>query len=91
MRKSSTLLIGAAVLAATLSGCASQSSRSAEEENALMNRISAAERSAAEAKQLAAEARQAAAAAQARADEAMAAAQANDTKVDRAFRKSQQK
>lgn len=77
----------AAVLAVGLAGCAAQSSQPAPASTPdpeMAARLERAERAAAEA-------RQAAAAAQARADEAMAAAKANDTKVDRAFKKSQQK
>lgn len=78
-----TTALAAILLAAGLAGCANQQSQPVESPET-MARIEHAERAAAEAKQ-------AAAAAQARADEAMAAAQANDTKVDRAFKKSQQK
>ena len=73
-----------ALFALGLAGCAGQQTTAPAENPELLQRVQAAERAAAEAQQ-------AAARAQARADEAMAAANANNQKVDRAFRKSQQK
>jgi hypothetical protein len=74
-------LAGALLATATLSGCATQGPHEHPE---LLSRIQAAERAAADAQQ-------AAARAQARADEAAAASTANTEKIDKAFRKSQQK
>lgn len=65
-----------------LAGCAAQNTQ--HEHPELMSRIQAAERAAADAQQ-------AAARAQASADQAATAASANSEKVDRAFKKSQQK
>ena len=71
-----------ALLACTgLAGCAAQGTHEHPE---LMSRIQAAERAAADAQQ-------AAARAQATADQAATAASSNSDKVDRAFKKSQQK
>ena len=71
------------LLAAGLAGCASDQSKP-QTDPALMQRIQAAEQAAADAKA-------AAVRAQARADEAAAMAQANNDRIDKAFRKSQQK
>lgn len=70
-----------ALLLAGLAGCATPGTHEHPE---LLSRIQAAEKSAADAQQ-------AAARAQARADDAAAQALANSEKIDRAFRKSQQK
>jgi hypothetical protein len=75
-------LIGALVLSAGLSACANDQTK--QDNTELMNRVAAAERAATAAQE-------AAARAQARADEALQAAQVNDQKIDRAFKKSQQK
>jgi len=72
---------GALLLTVGLSGCASQGTHEHPE---LLSRIQAAEKAAADAQQ-------AAARAQARADDAAAQSVANSDKIDRAFRKSQQK
>lgn len=85
MNKGTLKAAALALTLAALGGCASQAAQPIPDNHAdLISRIERAERAAAEASQ-------AAARAQARADEAMTAAQANDTKVDRAFKKSQQK
>lgn len=77
-----TLLTAMACSALLLSaGCATPGSHEHPE---LMSRIQAAEKAAAEAQQSAARA-------QTRADEAASQALANSEKIDRAFRKSQQK
>jgi hypothetical protein len=74
--------LAAAVLAVAMSGCATDSQR--QDDSALMGRIQAAEKAAADAQA-------AAARAQARADEAYAMAASNNDKIDKAFQKSQQK
>ena len=74
----------AVAAASVLAGCATDQQKAAQTDPALMQRIMAAEQAAADAKA-------AAARAQARADEAAAMAQANNDKIDKAFRKSQQK
>ena len=80
LMKSSVLAV--ALLATGLAGCAVQSQT--HEHPELERRIAAAEQAAADAKA-------AAVRAQARADEAAAMAAANSDKIDKAFRKSQQK
>lgn len=75
-------ILAAALLATGLAGCAAQSAQ--HEHPELMARIQAAEKAAADAQA-------AAIRAQARADEAAAMASANNDKIDKAFRKSQQK
>lgn len=79
--KGTILSCGALLLAAGLSGCATQGSH---EHSDLLARIQGAEKAAADAQQ-------AAARAQARADAAAATAEANSQKIDRAFQKAQQK
>ena len=74
--------LAAGFLALGLAGCATDSQT--HEHPELMQRIQAAERAAADAQA-------AATRAQARADEAAAMASANNDKIDKAFRKSQQK
>jgi hypothetical protein len=83
MRKTMTsTLLGATLLATGLAGCAAQDQQ--HEHPELLQRIQAAEKSASDAQA-------AAIRAQARADEAAAMASANNDKIDKAFRKSQQK
>ena len=77
-------LVAAALASFALAGCATDQQHQEHSHPELMQRIQAAEQAAAEAKA-------AAARAQARADEAAAMAQANNDKIDKAFKKSQQK
>lgn len=77
-------LAAAALASIALAGCATDQQKPQTADPALMQRVQAAEQAAADAKA-------AAARAQARADEAAAMAQANNDKIDKAFKKSQQK
>lgn len=84
-----TMKVGAAlILAAGLAACANDQTKQDDQTAA---RVAAAERAAADAQKAAADAQAAAQRAQQTADAAMQAAQQNDKKVDRAFKKSQQK
>ena len=78
-----TSILAAALLATGLGGCAVAPNQQHEHPD-LMQRIEAAEKAASNAQA-------AAIRAQARADEAAAMAAANNDKIDKAFRKSQQK
>lgn len=82
MKKTTIKVSAALLLAAGLGACAQDQTR--QDNSALEARVAAAEKSAADAQAVAARAQQTA-------DQAMSAAQQNNQKVDRAFKKSQQK
>lgn len=89
MNKMTVKVSAALLLAAGLAACANDQTKADNTE--LNNRVAAAEKAAADAQAAAQAAQAAAQQAQRTAEQAMSAAQQNDKKVDRAFKKSQQK